>query len=151
MGARVRCAWPYELDDARQQGFGADALGAHDEGAGAVDGGSDHLAVGGLFYRHGFAGNHGLVDGAAAFEEHAIDRDFFSGADAQAIAGLHLFERNVFFGNLATGLRVRNQARGSWAEVEQGAKWLRWCGCGRGSSMTWPSKTSVVMAAAASK
>jgi len=29
MGARVRCGLAYELDDARQQGFGADALGAH--------------------------------------------------------------------------------------------------------------------------
>ncbi len=50
----------------------------------------------------GFAGDHGFVDGAAAFEHDAIDGNFFSGADAQAVAGLHLFERNVFFCDLAS-------------------------------------------------
>ena len=35
-----------QLDDAREQGFGADALGSHDEGSGAVDGGADDFAAG---------------------------------------------------------------------------------------------------------
>ena len=38
-----------ELDDPGQQGFGADALGAHDERSGGVDGGADDLAARVLF------------------------------------------------------------------------------------------------------
>ena len=53
---------------------------------------------------------------AAAFEQDAIDRNFFSGTDAQAISGLHLFERNIFLA--AVGVE---QARGFGAEIEQGA------------------------------
>ena len=56
--------------------------------------------------------------GAAAFEDDAIDGNFFSGADAQAVSGLDLLERNVFFG--LPSARVE-QARGLGAEIEQGA------------------------------
>ena len=86
-----------DLHDSRQQRFGADALGAHDERSGRVDGGADDLAAGRFFDGNGFAGDHGLVDRTAAFEHDAVDRNFFSGADAQAVSGLHLFERDVFF------------------------------------------------------
>ena len=89
------------LHDSRQQGFGADALGAHDERSGRVDGCADHLAAGRFFDGNGFAGDHRLVDRTAAFEHDAIDGNALSGTDAQAVAGLHLFERNVFFCNLA--------------------------------------------------
>ncbi len=41
---------------------------------------------------------------AAAFEDDAIDGNFFTGADAEVVAGLHLFERNVFLCNLASFL-----------------------------------------------
>jgi hypothetical protein len=109
-----------ELYDAGEQGFGADALGAHDERAGAVNGCADDFAFGRFFYRHGFAGDHGFVDGAAAFEQDAVDGNLFSGADAQAVAGMDLFEGNVFFRNLATG-PVNKQACGFGAEIEQGA------------------------------
>ena len=70
-----------------------------------------------LFDRHGFAGDHRFVDGAAAFEHDAIDGNFFSGAHAQAVAGLDLFERNVFLA--AVGARV--QARRLRSEIEQRA------------------------------
>ena len=76
------------------------------------------LLFGFFFDRDGFPGDHGLVDGTATFEDNAIDRNFFSGADAQFIPRLHLFERNVFFQNLASGT-LREQARGFWTQVEQ--------------------------------
>ena len=50
-----------------------------------------------LFDRDGFAGDHGFVDGAAAFEDDAVDGNFFAGADAEFVAGLYVFERDVFF------------------------------------------------------
>ena len=96
-----------ELHDARQQRLAAHALGAHDERAGAVDGCSDHFAVRRLFDRHGFAGDHGLVDGAAAFEENAIHGDFFSRAHAQTVSGLDLLERDI----LLTAVRRRAGGR----------------------------------------
>ena len=105
-----------ELHDARQQGFAADALGFHDEGAGAVDGGTDDFAVRGFFDRHGFAGDHGLVNRTAAFEQDAIDGDFFSGTHAQTVAGLYLLKRNIFLGTIGV-----EQARGAGAEIEEGA------------------------------
>ena len=54
------------------------------------------LLLGFFFDRDRFAGDHRFVDGAAAFEDDAIDGNFFSGADAEFVAGLDVFERNVF-------------------------------------------------------
>ena len=106
-----------QLDDSREQSFGADALGAHDERSGGVDGGADDFAVGFFFDGDRFAGDHRFVDGAAAFEDDAIDGNFFAGTDAEAVAGFDLFERNVFFRSPS----ACEQARGLRAEVEQGA------------------------------
>src|ERR1039458_1589906 len=115
-GSAAALRLAYELNNAGQQGFGADALGAHHEGTGAIDGCADHFAIGGFLNRHGFAGDHRLVDRAAAFEQDAVYWNFFSGADAKAISRLDLFERNIFLGAV-----VVEQARGLWAEIEQRA------------------------------
>ena len=64
-----------------------------------------HFAVGRLLDGDGFAGDHGLVDGAAAFEDDAIDGNFFSGTDAQFVAGLDVFEWDVFLANVASRCR----------------------------------------------
>ena len=68
---------------------------------GGIDRGPDDFAAGMFFYRDRFAGDHGFVDGAAAFEDDAIDGNFFAGAYAEFVAGLDVFERDVFFCALA--------------------------------------------------
>ena len=55
------------------------------------------LLPGSFFDRDRFAGDHRLVDGAAAFEDDAVDGNFFAGTNAESVAGFDLFERNVFF------------------------------------------------------
>ena len=81
-----------QLNDSRQQGFGAHALGAHDERTRSVNGCADDRAVGRFFNRNRFAGDHRLVDGGVSFEDNAIDGDLFSGTHTQAVARLHLFK-----------------------------------------------------------
>ena len=54
------------------------------------------LLFGILFDGNRFAGDHRFVDGAAAFEDDAIDGNFFSGADAQFVSRFDLVEGNVF-------------------------------------------------------
>ncbi len=105
-----------ELHDTRQQSLAANALGAHHERAGAVDGRADDFARRRFFDRHGLAGDHGFVDRAAAFEKDAIHRDFFSGLYAETVSGLHLLERNIFFTSFGI-----EQVSGAGAEIEQRA------------------------------
>ncbi len=96
-GSAAALSLPHELDDAREQSFRPDTLGLHDERSRGVDRRSDNFAVGFFFDRNGFSGDHRFVDGTAAFEDDAIDWNFFSRADAEFVSGLHLIERNVFF------------------------------------------------------
>ena len=65
------------------------------------------LLLGRFFDGNRFAGDHRFVDGAAAFEHDAIDGNFFSGTHAEAVARFYVFERNVFFCNLASRVRAR--------------------------------------------
>ena len=67
-----------------------------------------------LLYRHGFAGDHRFIHGALAFEDHTIDGNFFAGTHAQAVAELHLLERDV-----ALAAIFGKQARHLWTEIEQ--------------------------------
>ena len=111
-----------------------------------VDRRADDFAARFLFDRNRLAGDHRFVDRAASFENDSIDRNFFSGTDAQAVAGLHLLERNVFFGAIiARSGGQSSELRSSSARMAALVR-LR-----ARSSITWPSRTSVVMAAAASK
>ena len=98
-----------------------------------------------LLNRNRFAGDHRFVDRARAFEHHAVNRNFLAGPHAQAVADLDCSsgtsssvpssrKRRAVFGarpsNALIAVLVSLRAR---------------------SSNTWPSRTSVVMTAAASK
>ena len=83
------------LYDLGEQCLGADLLCAHGQGAGPVDGRADDLVAGGLLDRDRFAGDHRLVDGARAFDDDAVDRDFFTGPHPQEIARVNPVERHV--------------------------------------------------------
>src|SRR5437879_648197 len=74
------------LDDARQHGVGADLVGGHDEGAGAVDRAADHLRAGLLGDRHGLAGDGRFVDRARALAHRAVDRHLLARPHAQPVA-----------------------------------------------------------------
>jgi hypothetical protein len=92
--------------DTREQGLGADLLGAHDQRAGAVDRRSDDRVAGLLLHRDGLARDHGFVDVARALEHHAIHGHLLAGPHAQPIAGLHRIERDIFLA------AIRAQAAG---------------------------------------
>src|ERR1700740_2218126 len=100
-----------ELDDAGEQRFGADALGAHDERSGRVDGRTDDFAAARFLDRDGLASDHGFVDRTAPFKDNAIDGNFFSRTHAQFVTNFYVLKRYVFFYNLATGT-LTEQARG---------------------------------------
>ena len=67
-----------------------------------------------FLHRNRFAGDHRLIDGAASLDQHAIDGNFFSGTDPQAVARLYLIKRNVLFRAVCG-----DKARSSWTEIEQ--------------------------------
>ena len=102
-------------DDAGEHRRGPHALGAEDEGAGAVDGAADHPVARLLRQRHQLAGHHQLVDGALAFENQAIHRHRFAGPYAQAITRMDGIERDLFIvatsGDAAGGARRQVQQR----------------------------------------
>ncbi len=55
------------------------------------------MSCGALFlaHRHRFAGDHGFIDRGSAFDQHAIDRNFFAGTNAQPVADHDDVERHV--------------------------------------------------------
>src|SRR5579862_1268191 len=113
-GSAAALRLSHELHNAGEQRFAANSIGAHDEGAGAVDGCPDDSAFGRFLHRHGFAADHRFVDRAVAFENHPINRDLFAGADAQAISRLHLLQSDVLFTAVAP-----EEPRGFRAQVKQ--------------------------------
>ena len=66
--------------------------------------------------RKRLAGDHGFVDGASALQHFSIDWNAFSGTDAQLVADLHKFDRNVFVG----GAVLYPPGR-LWRQIEQSA------------------------------
>ncbi len=83
------------LHDAREQGVGADLLGAQQQAAGAVHGGTNDARAHALFHRDRFARHHGLVDAARALGDRTVNRDLLAGPHPQQVAHLHLFKRYV--------------------------------------------------------
>ncbi len=104
-------------DDLREQRIAADALGAHDEAAGAVDGGAGDLVARRLLDRHRLAGDHRLVDRAVALEHDAVDRHLLARPHPQALAGDDRFERRC----RSSLPSSRDEARALGREIEQGA------------------------------
>ncbi len=132
------------MHDLGEKGVRADALGAHDEAAGAVDGAAGDLGRDIFLDRDGFAADHGLIDGAVAFEDDAIDGNFLAGSDAEPVADLDLIERHVGFAALVVKPRAVFGAKPSSARMALPV-WLR-----ARSSITWPRRTSAMMTAAGS-
>jgi hypothetical protein len=131
--------------DLRQQRVVADAVGAQHQCRGAVDRARGQRSAGGLVDRQRLAAEHRLVDRARAFDHDAVDR--------------HLLARRTR--RLSPG---RTSARSTSVSLPSSAS--RWAIAGASSSnacnaapvrwrarssSTWPSRTSVTMAAADSK
>ena len=123
----------------------ADPLGAHDEGAGAVDGAADDLVARRLLDRDRLAGDHRLVDRAPPLEDDAVDRHLLARPDPQAVAERDLLERHV-----SLGARRPPPAAPLRRQIEQGARAPPVRLLARSSS-TCPSRTRVMITAAGSK
>ena len=71
--------------------------------AALVHGATDDLGADLLRDRHGLAGDHRLVDGAAALEHGAVDRHLLAGADAEPVADLDSVELDLLLGSVGPG------------------------------------------------
>lgn len=101
---------PDHLDDLGEQGIGPDAPGLHDEAAGAVDGSTGNSSAWKFLDGDGLSGDHGFVDGASAFEDRAVDGDFFTGSNAEPVSHLHLGQWQVRF--VSIGLQAASSFGG---------------------------------------
>lgn len=72
----------HHLDDLRQHHLRADTLGPHHQRASGVHGRTDELVAGHLHHGHRLTGEHGLIHGAAPFDD-AGNRDRFTGSHPQ--------------------------------------------------------------------
>ena len=84
-----------EFDDLRQECFVADSFGAHHKTSAGVQRAAGDFVAGGFFDGHWFAGDHRFVDGAGAFENHAVDRNALARAHAEPIALFNDFKRDI--------------------------------------------------------
>ena len=98
-----------------KKGFSTDAVGPHDEGAGAIDGAARNPGIGGFFHGNGLACDHRFIYAAAAFQHQSVDRNFLAGPDAEAVSHRYVFERYIFLApvraNFAGGFRGQPQQR----------------------------------------
>lgn len=86
------------LDDAREHGLRADFLGLHHKCAVGVQRCADKLVANPLGHGQWLPSQHGLVDGAAAFDHHAVHGHLLSGAHAHLVAHMHMTDGHVFLG-----------------------------------------------------
>jgi hypothetical protein len=75
----------------------AERVGAHQERAAAVDGCAGYPVTRGFGHRYRLAGDHRFIHPARAIEHTAVDRNFFTGFNAQTVADSYTFERDLFF------------------------------------------------------
>jgi len=87
----------HHLHDLRQHRGRAHMLRLHDQCAAGVERGADQLVAHALGHGQRLAGEHGLVERAAALDHHAVDRHLFAGPHAQLVANVHVGQRNVLF------------------------------------------------------
>ena len=87
----------HHAHDLRQHRILANPFGAHDEGAGAVDGRSGNLVAGYFLDRYRFAGDHRFIDRTMTIDHDPIDRHFLTRADAQQGTNLDLLQRHILF------------------------------------------------------
>src|SRR5439155_165939 len=72
---------------------------------GVVHGCADHFFAGDFANWHRLAGDHRFVDVAPAFDDHAVDRNFFARPNAQHIAFLNFLDGKFFFATIANSMR----------------------------------------------
>ena len=87
----------YHLHDLRKKRVTTDPLGTHQQAAGTVDRRTDQRIAIGFHDRQRFAGNHGLIDSAAALNYDTVDRNFLARPHAQLITNLNVAQINVAF------------------------------------------------------
>src|SRR6266566_5117032 len=92
MGARLRCALATMATICDRRVL-TNSLGTHEERAGLVERASSDSIRSDFRHWHGFAGDHGLIDAALAFDNGTIHGNFFSGPNAEEIAFLHAGDR----------------------------------------------------------
>ena len=83
------------VNDLGEQCLAAYPLGTHHKAAGRVDRGTRHLVAGRFLRRHGFTGNHRLIDGAVPVEHDTVDRHLLAGTDAPLVSQYDRFERDA--------------------------------------------------------
>ncbi len=81
--------------DLGQRGVGAQPVGADEQGAVGVQRPAGHPVADDPLDRDRLAGEHRLVDGAAALDHDAVDRHPFPWADPDQVACGHLGERHL--------------------------------------------------------
>ena len=85
----------HKADDAREHRVGADGRGAHEQHAVGGDGAGGHVVAFALGHGQAFAGQHGFIDVACAFQHHRIHGDAFTGAHGHHVADAHLGDRGI--------------------------------------------------------
>ena len=106
----------HHLDDAGEHGVAADLVGPHHERARLVERAADHAVAGLPGHRHRLAGHHQFVDGRAAVDDRAVDRDLFARPHPQPVADRDRGERDL----LVAAVRAEPPRRGG-REAEQRA------------------------------
>jgi hypothetical protein len=85
----------HHRDDLRQQRLGTDPFGSDQQRTRAVDGRAGDGVALALADGDGLTRDHRLVDGAAALEDDAVDRDLLARPHAQSLAGANAVEGYV--------------------------------------------------------
>ena len=101
-------------DDLREHRFAADALGAHDKGAGAIYRAAGDAASFRFLDGDWLAGHQRFIHRTRAFEHSSIDRYSFAGTYAKSVAWLQVLDGNVDLGAVGA-----NQTREFWGQVQK--------------------------------
>ncbi len=86
-----------ELDNLRKGCVFADFHGFHAKRAAEIQRGTIDILADRFGNRHALTGQHGFINGGAAFNHAAIDGNFLTGLDQEDMTHLHILNCNVFF------------------------------------------------------
>ena len=78
-----------------------------------IDRAADDLIPGLLLHRHGFARNHGFIDGTLALGQLPIHGNLLTRTDSQDVAALDFIQRDFLF------VPVSDNSGGRWGQGEQ--------------------------------
>ncbi len=101
----------HHADDLGEQRVATHALGAHDEASRPVHRATRDARTGRLLHRDGLAGDHRLVDAAAALEHDSVDGNLLARSHAQPIVHLDILDPDVALATVVTqpSRRLRRQ------------------------------------------